>query len=490
MRGPFRVELFRPHHSRPAEHRCQRCAQLVRHHRDEIVLRSIGGLRLRPCRLFGSQELVTALRGLRVLDEIRRLPSKEVDEAEITSRWLARCVEVGRDDAHDVARARQQRRRLDRPHARTLHDAPKGRFCEGRITVDVTDDDPLPDLQCPTARRRGLTHLREELEEFRGKALLSNDSECSLLGIAELDRAAVCPDDLDDGRQDVAEKSTDVAAFEEPLADAVQAHDGVEIRRQMILQRRGFLLSCDALEPEGDVMGNGLGDLELISRNVVRLVVVEHELAEQFAFGDERNEGERAETFRPEQRVERRERVVGERIGNHDALGIRSVARPRRMAFDRRAVLLRQVPPRAEAHHSRVVERQHAGAVRHHARHERREGLVINGFGRRRTTDTVNQVVEDSNHVARLVSRGMSCAVGGHGHKTLLRGAAPFYSFSGAQDPPLSSFYKRAATPPAADRGPRDPSGPDRPPRRTRSGRSRAPRHPVTPATEPIHTAG
>ena len=103
------------------------------------------------------------------------------------------------------------------------------------------------------------------------------------LRIEQLHRAAARARDLDDRRQDIAQQLAEVAPLQESLADAVQAHDGRQLGAELIFQPDRFLLPGQALQSKGDVLGDGEGEPDLVGGELVRLVVVEHELAEQLA---------------------------------------------------------------------------------------------------------------------------------------------------------------------------------------------------------------
>ena len=196
-------------------------------------------------------------------------------------------------------------------------------------------------------------------------------------------------------------------------------------------------LPRSALQSERDVMSNRLAELEFVGGEVVGLIVVQHELAEQFALGDEWDERERAEALCPKERKEGSEGIVGKCVRNDDGLGVLGVSPPRRMALHGRAVCVGQPGPDTEPHHSLIVERQYASPVGHDARHERSESLLINCFHGRRTADAVNELVEDLDDVARLLDVAAMKIT--HEQEILLQKASPILCSSHPDLPQCSS---------------------------------------------------
>ena len=90
----------------------------------------------------------------------------------------------------------------------------------------------------------------------------------------------------------------------------------------------------------------------------VRLVVIQHELADHAAEADERDERHRRDAFGLDGRQEAAQRRILRDVGDDDRLRVRAVGRPRGVAFDRLSVRLGQPAVGLEAHHAVGIEQQ------------------------------------------------------------------------------------------------------------------------------------
>jgi hypothetical protein len=91
--------------------------------------------------------------------------------------------------------------------------------------------------------------------------------------------------------------------------------------------------------------------------------VVGHELADQPALCQERNERERADAFALDGRPEIAGKLGSIDVRDANDVGIAGIARPGRMSLDRAPVAVGQSPPGDEAHHVGIVEQQDRGAL-------------------------------------------------------------------------------------------------------------------------------
>ena len=148
--------------------------------------------------------------------------------------------------------------------------------------------------------------------------------------------------------------------------------------------RRPFgLVDPAPVEGQRHLPGEHFGHGQLRLREVVRLVVVEHELADDVLLVDERHERQRADALGPEDRPELGHLRVGVDVADEDRLGRGVVGRPRRVPFHRLAVRLRQAPPGLEPHDAVGVVEQQRRPVRAHRGDDRLHRRPIEADGGR-----------------------------------------------------------------------------------------------------------
>ena len=147
-------------------------------------------------------------------------------------------------------------------------------------------------------------------------------------------------------------------------------------------------LELTLVNPERHLGGDGLGQVDLVGRELVGLVEVDHELAEQARPRDEGHEGEGVDPLAQDGVAKGGQRRFGADVGHEDRSGVGRVRRPRAVAVGRLAVEVRQSPPGREAHDAGVVEHQDGGPVGVQGCDQDVEGLVEDGrwVGARATT--------------------------------------------------------------------------------------------------------
>jgi hypothetical protein len=84
----------------------------------------------------------------------------------------------------------------------------------------------------------------------------------------------------------------------------------------------------------GNVTGNGLRPLYLGFEEVVGLVIIEHELAQEFALLDQRNKGNGLDAFTQDNGLERTQIVRLSNIGDQHRLWLAFIGGPRLMTLD------------------------------------------------------------------------------------------------------------------------------------------------------------
>ena len=117
---------------------------------------------------------------------------------------------------------------------------------------------------------------------------------------------------------------------------------------------------------EANMGGDGLRDLEFFRPKLVRLVVIQHELADHSAISQQRNEGNGSNPFLHQRRPQAGKRWVHEDVRNGDGPRVGSASPPGRVACHRRPVFVRQAGPGFEPDHVIGVEDQNAGVVGAH----------------------------------------------------------------------------------------------------------------------------
>ena len=131
------------------------------------------------------------------------------------------------------------------------------------------------------------------------------------------------------------------------------------------------------LDGEGDVRGDQRRELQLLVGEGSRLVQVDHELADEAAQADQRDERHPGDPFGLDRRQERRQRRVLRDVRDDDRLRLDRVGRPRTVALDRLAVGVRQAAPGGEAHDAAGVEEQDRRARHPEAPRQRVEGRLV-----------------------------------------------------------------------------------------------------------------
>jgi hypothetical protein len=112
------------------------------------------------------------------------------------------------------------------------------------------------------------------------------------------------------------------------------------------------------LDAEPELPGDGKRELHLGIREAMRRVVVNHELADQPAARDERNERERLDALGLDNDPEIAREIGRADIVNSDRFGVLCIGSPGRMALDGRAIPIGEAAPGHEPHHPCVVEQQ------------------------------------------------------------------------------------------------------------------------------------
>ena len=190
------------------------------------------------------------------------------------------------------------------------------------------------------------------------------------------------------------------------------ADDGTERRAQLVRQR-GQELVLEACRLERDVLGarplhrerhlrgNHPRQLQLVGVEGAWLLRIQHELADDGAAADQRDERQRPDALGGEGVAERRQRRVGERVGHDDGIGIVGIRRPRRMPLDDAAIGLRESARGLEAHHARTVHEQDGRAVDGEPVLQRVERRGVDVAHRSRTTNRLRQREADSDLTSR-----------------------------------------------------------------------------------------
>ena len=111
----------------------------------------------------------------------------------------------------------------------------------------------------------------------------------------------------------------------------------------------------DSYDRGGDVIGNRASQLELLGIDGTRLAVVDHELADEPAIGNQGDEGEPPNALTTEHGHQRRELLVLFDVGDDDGLRALDVASPRRVSFHCLPIGVGEPTPGLEAHHVVIV---------------------------------------------------------------------------------------------------------------------------------------
>ena len=89
--------------------------------------------------------------------------------------------------------------------------------------------------------------------------------------------------------------------------------------------RRACCFGARALDRKRDLRRDHAGQLQVVRRQRVRLVVIQHELADDAPEADERNEGHRRDAFGLDGRQQGGERRFLRDVGNDDRFRVRAV---------------------------------------------------------------------------------------------------------------------------------------------------------------------
>ena len=133
-----------------------------------------------------------------------------------------------------------------------------------------------------------------------------------------------------------------------------------------VLQRRfpatQGVLGAASFDREAKLAGDGQGKIDLGVAEWARPIVIDHELADQLAVRQQRNESERADALTAQERFQRRGQIGMGNVVDADRAWLGFLGAPRRMSGDGVAVFLRQSAPRDEAHDAVIVEQQDGDA--------------------------------------------------------------------------------------------------------------------------------
>ena len=150
---------------------------------------------------------------------------------------------------------------------------------------------------------------------------------------------------------------------------------------------------------------DGAAEPHLAGAPLVRLVVVEHELAEQPVAVHEWDEGESDDALGLDGPFEIRVEAGCGHVGDEHRQGVGLVLGPRRVAFRSRAVLVREPPRRAKAHHSGFVAQEHGGAIRLRGLEQRVDGFLEQLIESRRARDRIGYAVHRIHFADALAQR-------------------------------------------------------------------------------------
>jgi hypothetical protein len=138
------------------------------------------------------------------------------------------------------------------------------------------------------------------------------------------------------------------------------------VRLMMSLQRRfpatQGVLGAASFDREAKLAGDGQGKIDLGVAEWARPIVIDHELADQLAVRQQRNESERADALTAQERFQRRGQIGMGNVVDADRAWLGFLGAPRRMSGDGVAVFLRQSAPRDKAHDAVIVEQQDGDA--------------------------------------------------------------------------------------------------------------------------------
>ena len=169
---------------------------------------------------------------------------------------------------------------------------------------------------------------------------------------------------------------------------------GLERHLQPLLAFAKRFFDAHPLQAEAELAGYRQGQLGLARIKGVRRVVVGHELADQLAAGNQRNECERTDAFRRDDRLEGIRQVGAGDIVKVDGQRIACICSPWRMAVDGLAIAVRQPAPGDKAHRLRIIEQQDGGARAAERLGDRIEGGFVDIVHRRRAMQPLREIVE------------------------------------------------------------------------------------------------
>src|SRR5690606_31596944 len=111
-------------------------------------------------------------------------------------------------------------------------------------------------------------------------------------------------------------------------------------------------LGLRALETEAKLARNSDREIGDVSAEILRRVVISHELSAHPASGGQRDEGKRAYAFRPYDGAQVSRQIGGVDVGDENRFGITIAFFPGGVAIDRPPICFGQPAPGDEPHHT------------------------------------------------------------------------------------------------------------------------------------------